>query len=109
MRKGVGIGIPDSEGGKQINSLRHWLRAPWKRERFLSAQDAGGRKVHYTVVNKVDDAEEVGRVLEVLESGWKGDWGLAVGVGLWRYDRGKWEWREGFDLVSMSQEEAREG
>lgn len=64
----------------------------------MSEQDAGGMRVHYTIMNKVDDEGEVARAMEENSKSWKGDKGTAVGVGLWRYERGYWKWERGFEF-----------
>jgi hypothetical protein len=50
-------------------------------------------------MNKVEDEEVVGRVLGAVERGLRGgDRGEAVGLGLWRYERGWWKWMRGFEF-----------
>ncbi|KAF2770520.1 hypothetical protein EJ03DRAFT_270306 [Teratosphaeria nubilosa] len=90
MKLGFAIGVSKAHGGQQAQEVHHMLRRPWLEEGFLSEQDEGGCRVHYTMMNKVDDQDEVERALEEIEKSFEGDKGTAVGLGLWRYDRGWW-------------------
>ncbi|KAJ4371174.1 hypothetical protein N0V83_004390 [Neocucurbitaria cava] len=91
MRRGVGVNV--ELGRNRLVDLHGQLRSQWGR--FLSEQDAeGGFRPHWTVMNKVNDEREVdeafGAVERELAEGKRN--GEAVGVELWRYKRGRWEW-----------------
>lgn len=96
MKKGIAISVPRNQGGEKAQGVHKALLGAWEGEGWLSEQDAGGMRVHYTIMNKVDDEEEVARAMEEVNNSWKGDKGTAVGVGLWRYERGYWKWERAF-------------
>ena len=89
LTRGIAIAIPKSRGHKQIQSIRHNLLKPWRDEGFLSEQDAGRAKPHYTIMNKVDNEEDVAKAFEEVKN-WKGHWGMAEGLALFRYHRRFW-------------------
>ena len=66
------------------------LREQWMS--YLSEQDQGGWKPHWTVMNKVNEENEVVKALEEVgkEMTENVSEGEAVGLDLWRYDRGRW-------------------
>lgn len=91
MRRGIGVNV--ELGFKELTYLHGQLQSQWGR--FLSEQDAeGGFRPHWTVMNKVNDQGLVGDAFEAagreLAEGKRN--GEAVGVELWRYKRGRWEW-----------------
>ncbi|ORY13085.1 2'-5' RNA ligase superfamily-domain-containing protein, partial [Clohesyomyces aquaticus] len=90
MRRGVGINL--REGAKESRTLHAELKTAWLKS--LSEQDAGDWRAHWTVMNKVDEDDKVHNALEELkeelENGPKE--GMAVGLDLWRYQRGNWLW-----------------
>jgi mannose-1-phosphate guanylyltransferase len=92
MRKGVGVNV--DAGYQNMKSLHSQLRSQWMP--FLSEQDQSGFKPHWTVMNKVDEEKEVEHALtevrRVLSQSTKE--GQAIGLELWRYDRGYWIWAE---------------
>lgn len=105
MKKGVGIGVSEGKGGREARKIRGALLGGWKGkdgrgEGWLTEQDSQeGFRAHYTVMNKVEDEEVVGRVLREVERGLRwGDRGEAVGLGLWSYERGWWKWVRGFEF-----------
>lgn len=98
MKKGIAISVPKQQGGEKAQEVHGALLRAWEGEGWLSEQDSGGMRVHYTIMNKVDGEGEVARAMEEVSGSWKGDWGTAVGVGLWRYERGYWEWERGFEF-----------
>lgn len=98
MKKGFAIAVPKAKGGEKAQSVHAALQGPWKQEGWLSEQDGGGFRVHYTVMNKVDDEEEVAAAMEEVKASFKGDKGRVEGLGLWRYERGYWRWVRGFEL-----------
>ncbi|KAH9810904.1 2'-5' RNA ligase superfamily [Teratosphaeria destructans] len=94
MKLGFAIGVSKARGGSQAQEVHRMLQRPWLEEGFLSDQDAGGCRVHYTIMNKVDDQGEVERAMEEVRGSFRGDRGTAVGFGLWRYDRGWWRFEQ---------------
>ncbi|KAF2215383.1 hypothetical protein CERZMDRAFT_35478 [Cercospora zeae-maydis SCOH1-5] len=105
LKKGFAISVSRENGGEQARAIHQRLQEAWKEEGgggggegWLSEQDAagGGGRVHYTLMNKVDDEEEVAKAFEELKGFWKGDGGRAEGLALWRYDRGFWRWEQKF-------------
>jgi mannose-1-phosphate guanylyltransferase len=88
MRKGVGINV--DEGYKNMKTVHQDLQSQWSA--FLSEQDAGGFKPHWTVMNKVDDVKKVDDAFSVIrqELSERNQEGRATGVDLWRYERGNW-------------------
>ncbi|CZT14862.1 uncharacterized protein RCC_00797 [Ramularia collo-cygni] len=96
MKKGFAVSI--SEGGKQGGEIHRALQGPWKAEGFLSDQDAGGARLHYTLMNKVDDENAVSSAYQELVENWRGDGGMVEGLALWRYERGYWKWVRKFDF-----------
>jgi len=69
------------------------LREGWAELGWLSEQDRGGFRAHYTVQNKEgDEAKVISTLANVGE--WcktEGSKGIAEGLVLWRYDRGFWK------------------
>ena len=98
MKKGFAISVSSQHGGSQAKQIHRQLQEAWKGEGWLSDQDAGGCRVHYTLMNKVDDEAEVQTALDELKSYWKGDSGNAEGLALWRYDRGFWRFERKFSF-----------
>lgn len=98
MKKGFAISVSSQHGGSQAKQIHRQLQEAWKEEGWLSDQDAGGCRVHYTLMNKVDDELEVQNALDELKGYWKGDSGTAEGLALWRYDRGFWRWERKFSF-----------
>ena len=101
-KRGIAIGVPHEQGGSKARAVRNQLQAAWKKEGFLSQQDAGrsGRTFpHYTVMNKVDDEMEVQRALEELRQQFVADPGIVEGLGLFKYSRGRWQWIEEFKFL----------
>lgn len=92
---GLGTGSSSNiqQRGKQVH---HQLQSLWKEESFLSDQDAGGCRLHYTIMNKVDDEALIAKALKEIRETWKGHVGMVEGLGLWRYDRGSWRWQRKF-------------
>lgn len=99
MKKGISISVPKHQGGEKAQAVHGELLRAWQGEGWLSEQDAGGMRVHYTIMNKVDDDEAVEKVMDEVAGSWKGDWGRAVGLGLWRYEKGFWKWVKGYEFV----------
>jgi hypothetical protein len=102
LKKGIAISVPKSQGAAQIQAVHHVLQEPWRKEGFLSDQDAGGMQAHYTIMNKVDQESEVLAALEEVQNSFRPDSGTAEGLGLFRYDRGYWHWIRRFDFGAAS-------
>jgi hypothetical protein len=98
MKKGIAISVPKHQGGEQAQEVHRALLGSWEEEGWLSEQDQGGMRAHYTIMNKVDDEGEVAGAMEEVVGSWKGDRGTVVGLGLWRYERGYWKWVEVFEF-----------
>jgi hypothetical protein len=96
LKKGFAVGIADGEGGVQGRRLRGVIQGAWKKEGWLSTQDTGGCRLHYTLMNKVDDSGVVEAAYGELLEHFKGDAGMVEGLTLWRYDRGFWKWDRKF-------------
>lgn len=92
MKKGVGVNI--DTGYQQIKNVHAQLRSQWSG--FLSEQDAGGFRPHWTVMNKVDDEDKVDNAFHAIrkELASSAHEGQAIGLDLWRYDRGNWIWSQ---------------
>ncbi|EME45228.1 hypothetical protein DOTSEDRAFT_71066 [Dothistroma septosporum NZE10] len=98
MKKGFAISVSTQIGGRQAKQIHQQLQQPWKDEGFLSVQDAGGCRLHYTLMNKVDGETEVAKAFVDVVERWKGDEGVAEGLGLWKYERGFWRWERKFEF-----------
>lgn len=72
------------------------LRSKW--EAFLSKQDNGGFRAHYTIMNKVEDEEEIGKCLEEIKRSFEASDGLVEGLILWRYEKGYWRFARAWDF-----------
>jgi mannose-1-phosphate guanylyltransferase len=94
MRKGVGVNVDD--GYKNMKTVHGELQAQWSA--FLSEQDAGGFRPHWTVMNKVDNEDKVESAFETIrkELSASNQEGRAVGLDLWRYERGNWVFAKEF-------------
>ncbi|KXS98767.1 hypothetical protein AC578_9032 [Pseudocercospora eumusae] len=98
LKKGFAVSVSEKSGGRQSKQVHRALQAPWKQEGFLSQQDAGGCRVHYTLMNKVDDELEIQNAYDEVAGAWEGDSGMAEGLALWKYDRGFWRWYRAFNF-----------
>ena len=94
LKHGVGIGI--SSGATESKIIFENLRSKW--EAFLSKQDNGGFRAHYTIMNKVEDEEEIGRCLEEVKLIFQASDGVVEGLILWRYERGYWRFVRAWDF-----------
>lgn len=106
LKHGIAISVAKNSGTSQAQELHHALQQPWLKAGFLSDQDQGGCRIHYTVMNKVDDEQEIEAAMEELQQDFRGDWGVAEGLGLWRYDKGFWRWQRRFDFKSEANDQA---
>lgn len=97
LKKGIAITVPKGQGGQQSQDVHRTLQDAWS-QGWLSEQDAGGMRVHYTIMNKVDDEAQVDAAFQEVQSSWQGDWGTVEGLNLWRYDRGFWRWVRKFEF-----------
>ena len=88
LKKGIAISVPSHAGGAKASGIHDELQRRWAEGGWLSEQDSRkGLRVHYTIMNKVDDEEEIERGMEVMR-GWEGSWGVVEALGLWEYERG---------------------
>jgi mannose-1-phosphate guanylyltransferase len=92
MRKGIGVNV--DAGYQDMKHVHSQLRSQWMP--FLSEQDQGGFRPHWTVMNKVNEDAEVEHALDAVrrELSQSTKEGRAVGLELWRYDRGNWVWAD---------------
>ncbi|KAK5116853.1 hypothetical protein LTR85_009113 [Meristemomyces frigidus] len=102
LKKGIAIAVAKNQGVVQAQGVHHALQEPWAQEGFLSEQDAGGCRIHYTIMNKVDEESSVVKALEEVQNTFHSDVGWADGLGLWRYDRGFWRWERRFNFAAKS-------
>ena len=88
MRMGVGVNV--DAGYQMMKDVHSQLKAQWMP--FLSEQDQGGFRPHWTVMNKVDEEKEVEHALNAVkkELSQSTKEGQAIGLELWKYDRGNW-------------------
>ena len=98
-----GVAMTLSHNAPLTKSLHRTLLQPWRNAGFLSPQDQGGFKPHYTIQNKESDAQSIRVCVEDVER-WlseqgEGTKGWATGLELWRYDRGWWRWSKRWDFV----------
>ena len=115
---GVAIGTTQ-QTNNMIGQLRDSLREQWKT--FLSEQDARTLRkgaaefhgFHYTIMNKVDDIEEVKDCLDEVQARWcnhsESRDGIAKGLTLWRYEKGFWRDPCHFKFGQEIKESANEG
>ncbi|ERF76403.1 hypothetical protein EPUS_06961 [Endocarpon pusillum Z07020] len=94
LKHGVGIGV--SSGAMESKIIFEDLRSKW--EAFLSKQDNGGFRAHYTIMNKVEDEEEIGRCLEEVKCSFGTSDGIVEGLILWRYEKGYWGFLKAWDF-----------
>ena len=76
-------------GLQEAKQLHHELQSAWRD--FLSEQDAGGWRGHWTVQNKVAEEKVAADAFEEIQHGFGGAQGSAKGCSLWRYVKGSWE------------------
>lgn len=65
------------------------LQDTWRE--FLSEQDNGGFRPHYTIMNKVDEEKVVEDAYREVERSWEGCRGTAEGLSLWLYEGPGWK------------------
>lgn len=89
MRKGVGINV--DVGHDKVKRVHGQLRSRWLK--FLSMQDAGGFRPHWTIMNKVDDEKKVESAFDTVRHGLSArcETGYVTGLDLWKYQHGRWE------------------
>lgn len=108
LKYGFGTHISHSRGGRQAEDIHRYLQDAWKPEGWLSTQDSGGSRVHYTIMNKGDSEEEVQNAWERFTAEWSEDEGIVEGLGLWKYDKGHWQFYRRFNFRPR-REAQREG
>ncbi|OQO13464.1 hypothetical protein B0A48_01692 [Cryoendolithus antarcticus] len=102
MKHGFAISVPKAEGGAAAQAVHAELQQKWADDGFLSEQDRGGCRVHYTIMNKVDEEADVAKAFEEVSDEWKGDWGTVEGLSLWRYERGWWKLQRKFEFAKKA-------
>lgn len=88
MRLGVGVNV--GKGYNRMKQVHEDLRSQWMSH--LSEQDQGGWRPHWTVMNKVNEEKEVDDAFRAVEKEMLQNVreGQAIGLDLWRYDKGNW-------------------
>lgn len=106
MRRGVGINVYG--GNRSIKNIQEKLKSQWLA--FLSEQDAGGFRPHWTVMNKIkeddDRIEEAFRTIQA-ELSENPPIGQAIGLALWKYNRGYWEWASDYSFKAPPKHDPR--
>ncbi|KAK4502486.1 hypothetical protein PRZ48_005911 [Zasmidium cellare] len=98
LKKGFAVSVSSRIGGSQAKQIHQALQDGWMKEDFLSEQDAGGCRLHYTLMNKVDNEVDISKAYDDLLDHWRSESGTAEGLALWKYDRGFWKWKESFQF-----------
>ncbi|KAF2163265.1 hypothetical protein M409DRAFT_37287 [Zasmidium cellare ATCC 36951] len=98
LKKGFAVSVSSRIGGTQAKQIHQVLQDEWQREDFLSEQDAGGCRLHYTLMNKVDEEVEISKAYDDLLDHWRPESGNAEGLAVWKYDRGFWRWYKSFNF-----------
>lgn len=88
MRLGVGVNV--GKGYNRMKQVHQNLRSQWMPH--LSEQDQGGWRPHWTIMNKVNEEKKVDEAFQVVEKEMLQNVreGQAIGLDLWRYDKGNW-------------------
>ncbi|KAH7396849.1 2'-5' RNA ligase superfamily-domain-containing protein [Phaeosphaeria sp. MPI-PUGE-AT-0046c] len=96
MRKGVGVNV--DAGYRDLKEVHSQLQSQWMS--FLSEQDQGGFRPHWTIMNKVNEEEAVENALSAVrqELSQSTKEGRATGLELWKYDRGNWIWAKEYNF-----------
>lgn len=99
MRRGVGINV--DSGYTKLKDVHEQLQTQWMP--FLSEQDAGGFRPHWTAMNKVNDDKQVDDAFDSIKKtlSEQSREGQALGLELWRYDRGHWDWVSEYPFGSL--------
>ncbi|CZS93517.1 uncharacterized protein RAG0_03789 [Rhynchosporium agropyri] len=90
FRMRLGIGINVGKGFNRMKQVHEDLRSQWMPH--LSEQDKGRWTPHWTIMNKVNEEKKVNEAFQAVEEKIVQNVleGQAVGLDLWRYDRGAW-------------------
>lgn len=99
MKRGVLITLHHSKSPHRTTELARDLQRQWGH--FLSKQDLGLARPHWTVMNKVNNPDHVEKVHGEVEAWLKREKGRkdkerrtvegwVEGIVLWRYDKGNW-------------------
>lgn len=88
MRLGVGINV--GKGYNRMMQIQEDLRSQWMP--YLSEQDQGRWRPHWTVMNKVNEEKKVDEAFRAVEKEMlqNNREGQVIGLDLWRYDKGNW-------------------
>ncbi|KAI0142740.1 hypothetical protein GGR57DRAFT_376869 [Xylariaceae sp. FL1272] len=95
MAKGVGLSV---SGLARAESIFTELQSKWWDS--LSTQDQRKFKGHYTLMNKVNDEDEIARCLHELKRDFNNCEGVVTGLSLFRYERGWWRHHSDFEFHS---------
>lgn len=98
-KHGIGVFLNISSS-REIQHVRSQLLQSFREGGWLSQQDSGNIKPHYTIMNKVQDDSEVNAAFHELRETFEPDHGTAEGLGLWRYDRGWWRWVRNYPFTA---------
>jgi mannose-1-phosphate guanylyltransferase len=110
MKRGVGIYVNESAGTTKLKAIHAELRNRWLP--FLSDQDRGGLKAHYTIANKLSNPDEVDSTLsdvtrnleEMATTNAKATTteltSTVDGLTLWAYNKGRWKFYRDFHFGS---------
>ncbi|KAF2220870.1 hypothetical protein BDZ85DRAFT_185232, partial [Elsinoe ampelina] len=93
LKKGIAVGMPKDHGGNASRIVHTVLVRKWSK--FLSQQDFSFQ-AHFTIMNKVDDSQEVDRAFRDVKDQWEACFGTAEGFSLYRYTPAGWHWKENF-------------
>lgn len=104
MRKGVGINV--ASGHDTVKGVHEQLRCQWLA--FLSEQDAGGFRPHWTIMNKINDDKKVENALNMVQNeiSARTPAGYAIGLELWEYKYGNWEWANDYPFGTPERTES---
>ena len=80
-----------------LPTLRAALAGRW--HSYLTPQDRQGYRPHVTIQNKVSKAEALG-LYNTLSPTWHPLTGTALGLTLWRYAGGPWEFADAFKFAA---------
>lgn len=92
----LGAGTAYQLGSAELHSLHRTLAAHF--QGYLIPQDRQPFRPHITIQNKVSPAA-ANALLSTLQTDFKTFECRAVGLELWRYLDGPWEWQQLFDFI----------
>lgn len=86
LKRGVGINV--AQGLEDAQRVHQELQRRWSD--ILSAQDSQSWRPHWTIQNKVDEEVVAAKTMDEVQQDFKGADGMADGVLLFLYDKGRW-------------------